>query len=184
MKTLSETLKPSKQYILCDYASEEWGTGDCITAIKDALISSSFTVTLCEVPDISVYKFKDASVAVIDYVEIYDENRKTKILQIFNDDFNPDIIVCNSLSWGNSLESVEKLAEDNDCKLILFRNFRNKSSNIEDLTACLNRINGKSIVEIIKSLLNIKDDDIESNKQFEQQRTRIQQIIKNTEKIN
>lgn len=151
LEQLSEVTKNrvSHKYIICDYAASEIDTHSIIKDINLLLRESHFITSIRK--DYKVFERGRKRVVTVDYVGKYRANSDNEILDFIYETENPDIIVCNSLSWGKSLDNVEDLNK-NGYKVILFRSFFEKDKQ-ENKESMFNDISAHSVFRIIRRLL-------------------------------
>ncbi|MCQ2361256.1 MAG: hypothetical protein MJ009_07275 [Paludibacteraceae bacterium] len=127
--------KDLQKYIICDSARGKWGKTRTTNYVID-ILESLPNATKHEKENIggddryAEFTVENLRIAVVTQGD--PNSNQLQYLNIAKNQFNADIIICTSRSYGSTVDNVLNVA-DNQYEVIWYKNFHQESSNISQV---------------------------------------------------
>lgn len=157
---MSDILKSSKKYIICDYARACWGksatTLDVIKILDEcSCVTSKENEKIIDSDD-RYGKFitdNGVKIAVVTQGDPY--SHQEEYLKKASNEFNADVIICTARTRGETVDNVSAIAK-NGYDIIWFQNFSTNNPDL-DTNKLLNECSAVGILNLVGRLKNITE---------------------------
>lgn len=157
---MSDILKSSKKYIICDYARACWGksatTLDVIKILDEcSCVTTKENGTIGESLDRYAEFVTDSGIKIAVVTQGDPDSRQEEYLGRAANEFKADVIICTARTRGETVDNVSAIAK-NGYDIIWFQNFSTNNPD-SDTNKLLNECSAVGILNLVGRLKNIPE---------------------------